>query len=260
MSDFFNRWLEYARQPFFLALSFLTRLPAPSLGVVKDENQGRSVLFYPLIGLIIGIIGVLPLMLVDHSNPVLPAVIVIIWILLSGGLHLDGLADSADAWLGGFSKGEPDREKTLAIMKDSSVGVAGVVALICVILLKVFAVSALFQVSHLGGGEVLIVILAPLIGRAMILLMLQSTDYVRQDGLASSIIKHLPRDTAGVIIIVCLLLGLLISFWGLVFVATGFWLLRRLMIQRLSGCTGDTLGATVEISEMLWLLGACLII
>ena len=247
------------KTPFFLALSLLTRLPTPLLEEVDDKDSGFSALFYPAVGLLIG--GVLAFLLVFflHHSPLLPAVIVVAWVMITGGLHLDGLADSADAWLGGFSKGLPDREKTHAILKDSSLGMAGVVSIVCVLLLKYAALASLLQVSHVSGTEVLVILLAPVVGRSMVLLLFQSTDYKRANGLASVIVANLPANAAGIIILVCLALGFLLSAGGLLFVLLGFWLLRRLMIQRLGGFTGDTVGATVEISEVLWLMGAVLL-
>ncbi len=247
------------KTPFFLALSLLTRFPTPLIDDVSDQDSGRSALFYPLIGVLIGFVLVLPLLFLPHPSPLTPAILVVIWVVVTGGLHLDGLADSADAWLGGFSKGVPDKEKTQAILKDSSLGMAGVVSIVCVLLLKYAAIASLLQGAEFSVGEVLIILMAPLIGRSMILLLFQSTDYQRANGLASTIVANLPANTAGVIILLCLILGFLVSVGGMIFVLLGFWLLRHLMIKRLGGFTGDTVGASVEISEMLWLVGAALL-
>lgn len=105
--------------PFWIALQFLSSLPIILPGMPKPQELGRSLLFYPLVGVLFGAVlwGVsallagIPLML--HA-----ALLLTVWVLLSGGLHLDGLADSADAWLGGFG----DRERTLTIMKDPRSG------------------------------------------------------------------------------------------------------------------------------------------
>ncbi len=244
------------KRPFYLALSLLTRFPAPPLEDVDDQDSGYSALFYPVIGLLIGLVLVLPLLFLPHTSPLLPAILVVIWVVISGGLHLDGLADSADAWLGGFSKGVADEQKTHKILKDSALGMAGVVAIVCVLLLKYAAIASLLQVSHLSGVEVLTILFAPVIGRSMILLLFQSTDYKRENGLASTIVANLPANAAGVLILLCLAAAFMVSAGGLLFVLIGFWLLRRLMIQRIGGFTGDTVGATVEITEMLWLVGA----
>jgi adenosylcobinamide-GDP ribazoletransferase len=176
----------------------------------------------------------------------LAAILTVIWAMVTGGLHLDGLADSADAWLGGFG----DPAKTQRILKDPLVGAAGVIALVGVLLLKFAALVAVLE--HAAWWLILI---APVIGRILILLLFLSTPYVRAEGLASAVTAHLPRTTAIWIVTGGLLLGFTVSGSGLLAVLLGFWLLRRLMLQRLQGCTGDTAGATVEIGEMLWLVG-----
>ena len=238
---------------FWLAISLLTRFPVPSslqTANIQEEDSGRSVLFYPLVGLIMGCILYLPILLFPHASPtLLAAIIVTLWAIITGGLHLDGLADSADAWLGGMG----DKEKIHRIMKDPLVGSAGVITIMCLLLLKVTALSSLIQ-----DGQGVLIILTPLIGRSIILLLFLSTPYIRQQGMATNMVNHLPRKVAWWIAGLCLLCGLLFSFWGIVFVLLGFLLLRRLMLKLLGGCTGDTIGASVEISEMLFILGIAL--
>ncbi len=236
---------------FLLALSLLSRFPVTHLDDIQPHDSGRSALFYPLVGLIIGFLLYVPILLFPHASPmILSAIIITFWAIITGGLHLDGLADSADAWLGGGN----DEERTHRIMKDPLVGTAGVIAIVCVLLLKFTALLTLFAYTSTA-----FVILAPVIGRSMILLLFLTTKYVRNQGMASDVVSYLPRTAAKWIIGICLLTGLIFSLWGIVFVLAGFWLLRRLMLKRLGGCTGDTTGATVEIAEMLWLVGAALL-
>ena len=233
---------------FLLALSLLTRLPVANINNIQAQDSGRSALFYPFIGLIIGVLITLPLMIFGTTPALLMAsILVTLWAIITGALHLDGLADSADGWLGGMG----DKEKIQTIMKDPRVGTAGVVAIICLLVLKVSAVTALLQ-----SNLIFLIVVAPLIARAMILILFMTTPYVNGKGMAQEIIETLPRETAGWIVAICLLLGALTSFWATVLVILGFWLLRRLLLKLLGGCTGDTAGATVEISEMLWLTAA----
>ncbi|WGZ94607.1 MAG: adenosylcobinamide-GDP ribazoletransferase [Candidatus Thiothrix putei] len=239
-------------QHLLLALSFLTRLPVPDLGKLEAPDFGRAALFYPLVGLVIGGLLCVPWLVFPHASPLLlAAILTVLWAAITGGLHLDGLADSADAWLGGFG----DEEKTHRILKDPLVGAAGVIALVGVLLLKFAALSVL--IAH---QQWLVIVFAPLLGRILILLLFLTTPYVRAGGLASEVTQHLPRQTAGWITAAGLLLGLAISTAGILLMLLGFWLLRRLMLQRLQGCTGDTAGASVESGEMLWLTGAALIL
>lgn len=238
------------RTHFFLAIAFLTRLPVPDLGKLEAPDFGRAALFYPLVGLVIGGLLCVPGLVFPHASPLLlAAILTVLWAAITGGLHLDGLADSADAWLGGFG----DVEKTHRILKDPLVGAAGVIALVGVLLLKFVALSVL--IAH---QQWLVIVFAPLLGRTLILLLFLTTPYVRSGGLASAVTQHLPRQTAWWITAAGLLVGITVSTAGILLMLLGFWLLRRLMLQRLHGCTGDTAGASVESGEMLWLTGAAL--
>jgi len=231
---------------YWLAQSLLTRLPVPRLDAVQAPDLARAALFYPLVGGLIGGILCLPMLLFPDASPlVLAASVTVLWAMVTGGLHLDGLADSADAWLGGFG----DLDKTHRILKDPLVGAAGVIALVGVLLLKFAALSVL-----LGRGQWPALLLAPLAGRALILLLFLTTPYVRSGGLASAVTGHLNWRVAWWVAGSCLLLAVCYSWRATGALLAGFWAVRRLMVQRIHGCTGDTAGATVEIGEMLWLL------
>lgn len=235
---------------FLTALSFLTRIPVPDLGKLEATDFGRAALFYPLVGLLIGGLLCLPLLLFPHAPSVLlAAILTVLWAMITGGLHLDGLADSADAWLGGFG----DTEKTHRILKDPLVGAAGVIALVGVLLLKFAALVVVLE-----NGWWWAVLLAPALGRALVLLLFLTTPYVRVGGLASAVTEHLPRTTAWWVTLAVLALASWVAVAGLCAALAGFWLLRRIMLQRLQGCTGDTAGATLESGEMLWLIGVAL--
>lgn len=237
-------------QHFLLAVAFLTRLPVPELGKLEAADHARAALFYPLVGLLVGGLLCLPLLLFPHASPLLlAAILTVLWAGLTGGLHLDGLADSADAWLGGFG----DVEKTHRILKDPLTGAAGVIAVVSIMLLKFAALTAL-----LANADWPTILFAPLVGRALILLLFLTTPYVRAGGLASAVTGHLPPAAAWWVVLVSLSAGLLLSAHGVLTAMLGFVLLRRLMLQRLQGCTGDTAGASVESGEMLWLVGTAL--
>ena len=240
--------------PFWIALQFLSSLPIRLPGMPQPQELGRSLLFYPLVGLLFGLLlwglnGLLadaPLML--HA-----ALLLTVWVLLSGGLHLDGLADSADAWLGGFG----DRERTLTIMKDPRSGPIAVVTLVLVLLLKFCALLALLEQRN--GAALLIV---PLIGRSVLLAVFLTTPYVRAGGLGQALADHLPRKAGwwvlGLGAVACVVLAGSAGLWALALAAVGFVWLRRVMMRRLGGTTGDTAGALLELLEVLVLVGLAL--
>ena len=233
--------------PFWIALQFLSSLPVTLPGMPTPQENGRSLLFYPVVGLLFGVLlwGVSGL-LSDTPSYLHAAMLLTLWVGLSGGLHLDGLADSADAWLGGFG----DRERTLTIMKDPRSGPIAVVTLVLVLLLKFCALLALVE-----AGQGALLILAPVAGRGAMLALFLNTPYVRPGGLGQALKDHLPRQAArsvlGVSAIGCLLLGGWLALGVAVLV---FFALRRSMMRRLGGTTGDTAGALLELLELAVLL------
>lgn len=233
-------------KPFLLALSLLTRLPVPHIANLQERDHALSSLYHPLVGLVIGALFALFAGLFSASNPVIvAAVIVALWAMITGGLHLDGLADGADAWLGGLG----DTEKTHRILKDPVVGSAGVIAIVCVLLMKFAALTVILEQQLYG-----LLLLAPILGRVFGLGLLVSTSYVRENGLASSMVKLLPKNALMVVLGISATVLLGVHWVAAIATFVMFYAVRRLMIQRLGGCTGDMIGATIEITEMTWLV------
>nr|WP_288499334.1 adenosylcobinamide-GDP ribazoletransferase [uncultured Pseudomonas sp.] len=237
--------------PLWIALQFLTRLPVRLAGMPTPQQMGCSLLFYPVVGAVIGGFLLVAIHLLDGAPvPLQAALLLTLWVGLTGALHLDGLADSADAWMGGFG----DRERTLAIMRDPRSGPIAVVVLALLLLLKFTALLALLE-----QGDHLVLLLAPVLGRGALLALFLYTPYVRPGGLGDALKAHLPRFSATVALAVTTLFGLLLGgFWVMVAVAGVFLWLRRMMLQRLGGTTGDTAGALLELIECAVLLAAAL--
>ncbi|QCO22021.1 adenosylcobinamide-GDP ribazoletransferase [Acinetobacter cumulans] len=235
--------------PFWIALQFLTTFPVQLKAMPSKQQNGQSVLFYPLIGFIIGVILCAVALLLQVIPAILSAsLILVLWIWLTGGLHLDGLADTADAWVGGFG----DAERTLKIMKDPACGPIGVLSLIIICLLKWSALYLLIQKQLYSA-----LLLFPVLGRLAPMFLFLSTDYVREKGLGSSMASYIPKKLAITIMVLLVLSSLYFSVLGLVAVlVTAFSLLylRRKFKQRIGGITGDTVGASIEICECVSLL------
>jgi adenosylcobinamide-GDP ribazoletransferase len=239
-------------KPFLAALRFLTVLRLPA---VKDDKRdlARSSLYFPLVGLLIGVAaGALDYYLVAMILPPLPAsgIMVIALIAVSGGLHMDGLADTAD----GLLSSRP-RERALEIMRDSRTGPMGVVAVVCVIVLK-FASLA----SAPSGPRWAVVLLMPVAGRCALTMLMALQPYARTQGLASAFQTRKPAAA-----VVWAASALLIIGWisggrtGLVAASValiGTLLFASYTTARLGGYTGDTLGAGCELAEMLVALSA----
>lgn len=235
--------------PFWIALQFLTTFPIQLKAMPSPQHNAQSVLFYPAVGLIIGLIlsaiavalQAVPLILVS-------TIILVIWIWLTGGLHLDGLADTADAWVGGFG----DPERTLRIMKDPSCGPIGVLSIVILALVKWSAIYVLLEQQYF-----LALILFPILGRVAPLFLFLTTPYVRQKGLGSAMTELIPKLSAKIIIALCLISCLYFLWLGLMsalICILSLVYLRAKFIQRIAGITGDTVGASIEICEAVSIL------
>ncbi len=241
--------------PLLIALQFLTRLPVRLPWLPSPEENGRSLLWYPAVGLLLGLLlTVLHGLLAGVASGLQAALLLCVWVWLSGGLHLDGLADTADAWVGGYG----DRERTLAIMKDPACGPIGVITLVLLLLVKWAALVALLQAGH---GYMLL--LAPWFARWSLPLALLSMPYVRPGGLGQVLAEHAPRQRLLIFLIVHTLAML---FWGwaallgLLLTLGVLLLVRRQLLRRLGGTTGDTAGAIVELTEAVVLMGVAVLL
>ncbi len=236
---------------FLIALQFLTRLPVFLSIDYGLHNRVNAIFFYPLVGLIIGGFLYISQQLLFTLAPILSAAIILtIWVMLSGALHLDGLADSADAWAGGFG----DRQRSLDIMKDPRSGPIAVVVLLLYLLLKFAAILSLLQ-----QPQTFFLLIAPVYGRASAALLLITTPYARQNGLGVEMSEKAPVFKVLVVLALSLLFLLLwisLTQWLLLLLVflVSFYLLRRLMMKRLNGMTGDTAGAMIELVELFILL------
>ncbi|MBU0480907.1 MAG: adenosylcobinamide-GDP ribazoletransferase [Proteobacteria bacterium] len=230
----------------FAAIRFLTVLPVPGkIGVETDDLAG-SLVWFPVVGLLIGLISGGLLYLVAPLMPASLAAVLAVALLavFSGCLHLDGVADCGD----GFFSSRP-RERILEIMRDSHIGAMGVIAIFFVLAVKV---SSLMVVS---SGELWkIVCIMPVAGRAGIILMMNLLPYARPDGGLATVmygrkrIEHLLWALA-----LLFLAGWFIAgTTGLLAAADAMVLLLVLSYYvhlKIGGATGDTLGAACEFSE-----------
>ena len=241
-----------------LAIGFLTRLPVPALRSVDAALQARSLPWYPLVGALVG--GLLcaaawGLARVGAPAPMAAALLLALWVAITGALHLDGLADSADAWLGGHGATPAQaRERTLAIMRDPRCGPAAVVALVLALLLKFAALASLPQPAWWP------LLLAPTLARAAVVPAFASMPYVRRAGIGSGLAaapKAWSLAAVALVVAACIASG---PAGGIALVAAALVFLgwRRACRARLGGMTGDTCGALVELVEVAVLVALAL--
>jgi cobalamin 5''-phosphate synthase/cobalamin synthase len=237
---------------FWLALQFLTRLPIPQGIPFSPHALGWSVVMYPVVGLVIGAMLMASARLLNGAGVSLSAALVlVVWVFVTGGLHLDGLADCADAWIGG----QDSRERSLEIMKDPHAGAFAVIALLLLLLVKYAALTEL-----LAAREYTPLLLGPAIARAAIPALLLTTPYIRKHGLGRPLVDYLPRGPAACAVGLSGIVALtVLGIWVVLAAAGVTWLLRTLMLQRLGGCTGDTLGASIEGVEAAVLTASALV-
>jgi adenosylcobinamide-GDP ribazoletransferase len=234
-------------RPLLAAVQFLTIFPLPSGFQAQEKDLRKSLIYFPIVGLTIGAAMAALDSGISRLFPPLPesAILVILMMAASGCFHMDGLADTAD----GFLSSRP-KERILEIMKDSRVGPMGVIAIVCAIILKIAALSSVPEAQHWR-----VILLTPLAGRCALILGMKAGPYVRaQGGLASAFGQPNRFVVIGTICFVTAvsffmlrLLGLFIAgITVLTTIVVSFWSRRKI-----GGFTGDTLGATCEIVEII---------
>lgn len=237
-------------RPLRLALAMLTTLPVPRVSEADPDAIGRAPLTYPLVGLLLGVLLIGASWALFDLPPLAGAAIVLtLWTLLTGALHLDGLADCADGLLGGHA----DAQRRRAIMHDPHVGSAAVVALVLVMIGKFAGLAA-----ALDHGNLLPLLLAPVLGRGAVLALMCALPYSSPGGMAEAITARLPRQTGWLVVAVVAGLSLIVAPGALLLAALLVCLIGRGALHRLGGASGDVYGAAIELIETAVLLAMAL--
>ncbi|TYO97842.1 adenosylcobinamide-GDP ribazoletransferase [Desulfallas thermosapovorans] len=230
---------------FCFALQHLTRINIYK-GDFDEAAFGRAAVYFPLVGLLLGVLLALAQMLFSYffSEPLVAGLLVVLMVIMTGGMHLDGFMDTVD----GVFSGRP-RDKKLEIMRDSRVGAFGVLALVCLLLLKynVFLTvsSPLIYQS---------ILLAVILSRWSMVYAIACFPYARREGLGTLYNRYTGRrellwattGTAIMVVIIAWMAGLilLLTAWGWVH------LMGSRLTGDLGGLTGDIYGATAETTEL----------
>lgn len=239
---------------FLATLAFMSRIPVPErfMQGLAVEQYVRGIVTFPLVGVVLGALGGLVFILLDGwcGIPLAALFSVLALALLTGGFHLDGLADTCD---GVFSA--RTRERMLAIMRDSRLGTHGGLALIVVLLAKVLVIAEL----ALRDMPVLMVLIAACAaGRGGAVLLMYGHRYAREEGLGNLFIGKISlAQTLITLGITALLAAMLLGITGLLALAitlVAIYLLGLMLKRTLGGQTGDTLGAAIELGEVIFML------
>ena len=249
-------------RPLALALSFLTRVPVTT-GAVEPHEAAASLPCFPIVGALIGaLLWLLSLLLAPLLGPWLSALcLVAASALITGALHLDGVADLFDA-LGG---GRGERARMLDIMRDPRVGAHGATGLMLVLAGKLIASAELLMRGPHAG--VWAIVLAPIWARFVCVLAIKAFAYARPSGLGLAFHVHARKRHVVLAAMPCALAialllrqgaappGLLTSALA---ISSVLCLLLALRVkQLLGGITGDVHGACIELCELLVLVVAC---
>jgi adenosylcobinamide-GDP ribazoletransferase len=234
-----------------IAWQFLTIIPILKRLEAAPVDLARSMVFYPAVGLFLG--GVLWVfwkgLTTIFPSSVVDLILIALLVILTGGIHLDGLADTADGLWGGR-----DREQALKIMRDEHIGVFGVVALILILMAKYLTLTHLPLIMK---GQVLLGM--PAVGRWAMVVVSHFSVYARSGpGLARPFIEHLSwRELAGSTLTIVLIFVWLLGVQGLIdltIIALVSFLCLWYFRRKLGGVTGDCLGAVGELVELSFLL------
>lgn len=252
---------------FLLALQFLTRIPVKIKGKVEEIHMARAMAFFPLAGLIIGLIagGAYFFLRLFLPSPVCDLLVIAVILMITGNLHLDGLMDTAD----GIFSGKP-RDRMLEIMKDSRIGSHGLAAGVLILIGRFLLLNGLAPDLKLET-----VIAAPVVGRWIQVYGAYKFPYARVGQGTGSFTKNVGRReffiaTFTTLIVVFVLLYLISATTsdvlpGISFILTRLiygivaWILlagsARYMAGKLGGLTGDTYGTLSELAEFFFLMG-----
>ena len=231
-----------------LAIQFLTRLPTPQVKDFRDDDLSRAAVYYPLVGAIIGVLLALPLYALDGRPWLAGVLALLLWVWVTGALHLDGLGDVADA----FGAAHRDPQRFLDVLKDPHMGVFGVVTLVMQLLLKLVLLGEL-AASSLWYG----IVLVPAWARWGTLWWSQRLPSLHADGMGERFAWRLDMRWLW---LWALLLAVVSAFvaWPLLSALLLVPLLSLWWRRRLGGISGDCLGASVEVTETLLLLALVL--
>lgn len=237
---------------FFIAMAFFTRIPVPTWVSFNKESLNKANRYFALIGILIGVMSALVYML---SLQILPVSVSILFamltsILITGAFHEDGLADCADGLGGGWTIADK-----LKIMKDSNIGTYGAVTLVLTLLFKF---TLLIELAKINANLIIpTLILAHCLSRVASASIIFTDNYVSESETSKS--KSLAKNQSLNELFILLITGvfaLIVTNTGaIISLIIGLIILRYLLIlffrKQIGGYTGDTLGATQQISELL---------
>lgn len=245
------KYIKNFFEQFIILIQFMTRIPIPLKISYSEKKLGKSIKFFPLVGLIIGLILYFTNFLITvylknifYNKTITAIFFIILEILIVGIIHIDGLADTFD---GLFSYAK--KEKMLEIMKDSRIGTNGTVVLILYFITKTVLISEIITINPKY------LIIFPIIARLSTPVNAGFSNYARKSGMSNAIISENGIFEA----IFSLALSIILVFYiigikGIVAISIAFIFIIIFMLnvrKKIDGITGDTMGACLELTSIL---------
>ncbi|WP_086932322.1 adenosylcobinamide-GDP ribazoletransferase [Agarilytica rhodophyticola] len=256
---------RFMLQGLLLALGLLTRIPIPLQQLPSNIDASLktvSAIFYPVVGAIIGCLLCVFLLLLLQFFPasfsplVQAALVLFLWVMVTGAIHLDGLADAVDAAFASHKS----PERALAVFRDPSAGPMAVVAVVLLLIMKLAMIESLLIYDNDSDSyySCIAIVAASTLSRLNGLIFMANTPYARQDGLAANIILDAYQKIIIIFVLLSFtLLWLLTHFFTslLIILMLGAWALywRSFWLKKINGYTGDCVGALIEVSELITL-------
>ncbi len=232
---------------FWAAIQFLTIFPTPLKGEVNDKVMGLALMYFPLVGLLLGVVLLVlyQILILVLPAPIVFALLVAALAIFTGGNHIDGLIDSCDGIFGG-----KNREERLTIMSDARVGAFGVTGAVLLLLMKYVTIRSAPVLPAL--------LLMPVLGRWAMTYVIFFFPYARGSGLGSSFKQEITWKKLAIASFLALVPSVLLMTWKgialLGFLCGIIFGIGRFIQSRIGGLTGDNYGAVNEIAEVLTLL------
>ena len=245
------KYIKNFFEQFIILIQFMTRIPIPLKISYSEKKLGKSIKFFPLVGLIIGLILyfanfliIVYLKNIFYNKTIIAIFLIILEILIVGIIHIDGLADTFD---GLFSYAK--KEKMLEIMKDSRIGTNGAVVLILYFITKTVLISEIITTNPKY------LIIFPIIARLSTPVNAGLSNYARKSGMSNAIISENGIFEA----IFSLALSIILVFYiigikGIITILIAFIFIIIFMLnvrKKIDGITGDTMGASLELTSIL---------
>lgn len=251
---------------FLLALQFLSIVPVRVRGDVSERDMRSSVMYFPLVGMMMGAValGVAHVCGMALSPALTCGLVLVALVVLNGGFHLDGLADTADGMA--CKRDIPGR---LDVMREGTIGPVGAVTIVLSLMIKFLCLLDAAGLGYLPGFS-LALLLAPAVSKWVMAVAMANSKPARPDGLGRIFIGHITTEAILSTIALAALIAIVIRIFGapplwyafglalmtllLIYSILSGWLMRRVF----GGQTGDTIGATGELAETITILSIIL--